>query len=65
MSQSENRFRRPLKYAIYCALAGAVGYFAYTALGYTLAGGLAGTVMATAVGGFVGGLIRQKRDKDS
>lgn len=55
----------PLKYAVLAAFGAVIGHLLFAAFGYRVAGGLEAIVPAAAVGGFIGGLIRQKRNSDS
>jgi len=54
----------PIKYAILCAVGTVIGYYLFYALGRELSGGLVGAVFAGAGGGFIAGLIQQRRSND-
>jgi len=55
----------PIKYAILCAVGTVIGYYLFSAFGRELSGGLVGAVLAGAGGGFIAGLIRQRKNNDN
>lgn len=63
MLNSLNKFGLPLKYAILCTTGAVIGYFLFAALGYPFGGGLATLILASALGGYVGGMIRKRQGK--
>ncbi len=61
-----NKFGLPVKYAILCAFGGVISVFAANMLGYNHGGATyISTVIATGVGGAIGGWIRQRKGKKS
>ncbi|MCR9145845.1 MAG: hypothetical protein NXH74_01460 [Rhodobacteraceae bacterium] len=57
------QFRKPLIFALIGAVAGMLGYGLSLVLGMDLQAPFAVIVLAAAVGGFIGGWIRQRRGK--
>ncbi len=61
-----NKFGLPLKYAVLCSIGGIATVFLANTFGFNRGGATyLSTLIATAIGGAVGGWIRQRKGKKS